>query len=153
MNKTISAIALVSIAFFTACNTDSDNQNGETHDFPTAISDERPVEGMSLETESGEAIDLQLAQPAQGGNTSGSLALNPPHGEPGHRCEIPVGAPLNSEPATNSDLVQQQIMQDHAQPAPTQPQPVNVGGQTARLNPPHGQPGHDCAVAVGAPLP
>jgi len=26
--------------------------------------------------------------------------MNPPHGEPGHRCDIAVGAPLNSKPAT-----------------------------------------------------
>jgi len=26
--------------------------------------------------------------------------MNPPHGQPGHRCEIAVGAPLNSQPAT-----------------------------------------------------
>jgi hypothetical protein len=25
--------------------------------------------------------------------------MNPPHGQPGHRCDITVGAPLNSKPA------------------------------------------------------
>jgi hypothetical protein len=37
-------------------------------------------------------------------------------------------------------------------PAASQPtfQPAASSGN---LNPPHGQPGHDCAVAVGAPLP
>jgi len=29
---------------------------------------------------------------------SSSTALNPKHGEPGHRCDIAVGAPLNSKP-------------------------------------------------------
>ncbi len=24
--------------------------------------------------------------------------MNPPHGQPGHRCDIPVGAPLDSPP-------------------------------------------------------
>ncbi len=24
--------------------------------------------------------------------------MNPPHGQPGHRCDIPVGSPLNSKP-------------------------------------------------------
>src|SRR5690554_7981985 len=28
------------------------------------------------------------------------IVLNPPHGEPGHRCEIPVGSPLNGHEAT-----------------------------------------------------
>src|SRR4028119_1665607 len=30
--------------------------------------------------------------------------------------------------------------------------PTAASGATKRLNPAHGQPGHDCAVAVGAPL-
>ena len=34
-----------------------------------------------------------------------STALNPPHGQPGHRCDILVGKPLNSKPATNAAAV------------------------------------------------
>jgi hypothetical protein len=34
-------------------------------------------------------------------------------------------------------------------PAPTN---TPTSGSTAKLNPAHGQPGHDCAIAVGAPL-
>jgi hypothetical protein len=30
--------------------------------------------------------------------TAGDGALNPEHGKPGHRCDIAVGAPLNSKP-------------------------------------------------------
>ncbi|WP_299700962.1 hypothetical protein [uncultured Pontibacter sp.] len=72
---------------------------------------------------------------------SGDVALNPEHGQPGHRCDIEVGAPLNlpAQPRLTS-------------PQPTfQPQPS--GSVAAGTNPPHGQPGHDCAVPVGAPLP
>ena len=60
------------------------------------------------------------------------VKLNPPHGQPGHRCDIAVGSPLNS-PAANQA------------PAPS-PEPV------VRINPPHGQPGHSCDVPVGSPL-
>jgi hypothetical protein len=28
-----------------------------------------------------------------------AAGLNPPHGQPNHRCDIAVGAPLNSPPA------------------------------------------------------
>ncbi|MEO8961495.1 MAG: hypothetical protein ABI325_06425 [Ginsengibacter sp.] len=70
------------------------------------------------------------------------FALNPEHGQPGHRCDIAVGAPLNS-PA-------QQL-----QPAPSRQLmpgiPANTGGSVT-INPPHGQPGHDCAIPVGQPL-
>jgi hypothetical protein len=31
--------------------------------------------------------------------TKTAPGMNPPHGEPGHRCDIAVGAPLNSKPA------------------------------------------------------
>jgi len=74
--------------------------------------------------------------------------MNPSHGQPGHRCDIPVGAPLNSPVAANS----------------TTPQVVSNSGQTVTtttmstaktpkgMNPPHGQPGHRCDIPVGSPL-
>lgn len=80
--------------------------------------------------------------------------LNPAHGEPGHRCEIAVGAPLNSAPdpaatttEAKSPLIQTQASES-ATPLPTTAaQPVAEG-----MNPAHGQPGHRCDIAVGAPL-
>lgn len=72
-------------------------------------------------------------------NTSGKK-LNPKHGEPGHRCDIAVGAPLDSKPT--------QVVTT-TQPAVTQVPAVKVG---KGLNPPHGQPNHRCDLAVGAPL-
>lgn len=71
-----------------------------------------------------------------------NVAKNPAHGEPGHRCDIPVGAPLNSPP--NPSTAPQVPIQN--QPSTTAP----TG--SGKINPPHGQPGHDCAVPVGAPL-
>jgi len=72
-------------------------------------------------------------------NTSGKK-LNPKHGEPGHRCDIAVGAPLDSKPT--------QVVTTR-QPAVTQIPAVKVG---KGLNPPHGQPNHRCDLAIGAPL-
>ena len=34
--------------------------------------------------------------------TDGAVKLNPAHGEPGHVCEIPVGAPLDGNAASTS---------------------------------------------------
>ena len=34
---------------------------------------------------------VEMQQPAA---PSGSVKLNPAHGQPGHKCELPVGAPL-----------------------------------------------------------
>ncbi len=81
-------------------------------------------------------------------STSGDMAaLNPEHGQPGHRCDIPVGAPLNGgnaakpvvTPVQGNNLIQNQ-------PGAT---PVKVADG---LNPPHGQPGHRCDIKVGDPL-
>lgn len=71
-------------------------------------------------------------------DSKGEIALNPAHGQPGHRCEIPVGAPLDSSPAKSSDKAQSGS-------------PVINSGDV-KLNPAHGQPGHRCDIKVGDPL-
>jgi len=73
-------------------------------------------------------------------------ALNPQHGQPGHRCDIAVGAPLNSPQSNASSSVV-------IPPTTTATAPV-VKTNTAevKLNPKHGEPGHRCDLAVGAPL-
>ena len=82
--------------------------------------------------------------------TASSGKLNPAHGQPGHDCGIAVGAPLNSKPtqaATKATTPEINV----SRPNTNSTLPVlNKKGQ--KLNPAHGQPGHDCAVAVGAPL-
>ena len=95
-------------------------------------------------------------------------ALNPAHGEPFHRCDIAVGAPIDSAPApkpTPAPQVAQQAPVNsnfntnpipaaapQVLPAP-QATPVtqNIGPKPA-VNPPHGQPHHRCDIQVGAPL-
>ncbi|WP_265197327.1 hypothetical protein [Aureitalea sp. L0-47] len=69
--------------------------------------------------------------------TSEAIAKNPAHGQPGHRCDIPVGAPLNSPPANTNSAT---------------PLNTNSGAANPKINPPHGQPGHRCDVKVGDPL-
>lgn len=72
--------------------------------------------------------------------------MNPPHGQPGHRCDIAVGAPLNSKPAA----VQTQTV--NAQPQVTMKEVPTTTKTAPGMNPPHGEPGHRCDIAVGAPL-
>lgn len=74
-------------------------------------------------------------------STSGDLAMNPAHGQPGHRCDIPVGAPLNT--TSGSSNTAPAINKTNAVPTP-----ISGSG----LNPPHGQPGHRCDIKVGDPL-
>ncbi|RKS55546.1 hypothetical protein BC962_0510 [Gillisia mitskevichiae] len=78
-------------------------------------------------------------------NSKTTAALNPVHGEPGHRCDLPVGAPLDQ--AASTSLQQNGTIQN------PNVSPVRVnGGDTPAVNPPHGQPGHDCSKPVGADL-
>ncbi len=85
--------------------------------------------------------------------------LNPPHGEPHHRCDLEVGAPLNgSAPAQNSAPVampkQTPVNNNfNTNPIPSSPSSSaqNTGAKPA-LNPAHGEPHHRCDLEVGAPL-
>ena len=71
------------------------------------------------------------------------VALNPAHGQPNHRCDISVGAPLDSAPTpvkTNSQT--SDVVLDKG----------TVTLPKGTPNPAHGQPGHSCAVKVGVAL-
>lgn len=80
-------------------------------------------------------------------NASGDVALNPAHGQPGHRCDIAVGAPLNgTAEKSNTTTTPQKIDLNNMNATPP---PTSGGG---KLNPAHGQPGHRCDIKVGDPL-
>lgn len=99
--------------------------------------------------------------------------MNPAHGQPGHRCDIPVGAPLNSPPGKTVPTQTSPVVTKNSNasvkmtPAVVNPDgtitpkptansgaPAILNAPTAEgMNPPHGQAGHRCDVAVGAPLP
>ena len=87
--------------------------------------------------------------------------MNPAHGQPGHRCDIAVGAPLNSAPAQPQATQNKSFTVTPAQVGSASVKEIT--GNTAQLtagntktapgmNPPHGQAGHRCDIAVGAPL-
>ena len=98
-----------------------------------------------------EATSPQTEMPAS--NTSNTTAaLNPAHGQPGHDCTIPVGAPLNGSSASNTQ-VQPQMTSGNTSPVRVNNTNPTTTSGTAMKNPPHGQPGHDCTIPVGADLP
>jgi hypothetical protein len=91
--------------------------------------------------------------------------MNPPHGQPGHRCDISVGAPLNSpvakpasqetgtvQPTTITSIPTTTTTTTTANPST----PAILNSETTAtapgMNPPHGEAGHVCGTAVGAPL-
>lgn len=92
---------------------------------------------------------LESATPSNASNAEALPpgSVNPPHGQPGHRCDIAVGAPLDgSSPQQNISIEPTQT--------PSTP-PANPGntGPKPELNPAHGQPWHRCDLQVGDPLP
>jgi hypothetical protein len=121
-----------------ACNSNKQQPAQEFKPTPTGLQGiQKPAASNSAPTTS------------QANSNSG--ALNPAHGQPGHSCAIPVGAPLNSAPAQTSTTQQVVTTQPTTKVTQQSPTPsVNEKGQ--KLNPAHGMPGHSCEIPVGAPL-
>ncbi|WP_290841903.1 hypothetical protein [Flavobacterium sp.] len=79
--------------------------------------------------------------------------MNPPHGQPGHRCDIPVGSSLSQPVKTAATPTTATPGQAPATITKVNPATAATAVKTAPgMNPPHGQPGHRCDIAVGAPL-
>ncbi|MCF4100773.1 hypothetical protein L1I30_03750 [Gillisia sp. M10.2A] len=85
-----------------------------------------------------EAANSQPEVETQATNPKTTATVNPAHGEPGHRCDIPVGASLN-----------QPVKTQQKNPSVS---PVWAETPSPSINPAHGQPGHDCSKPVGAKL-
>jgi len=166
--STVSFIAFLLLFTFISCN-NVKKEPGQSQQLPVLPQKlEQPVQSVEKTT---------APQPTTVQNNT-EVMLNPPHGQPFHRCDIPVGAPLNSQPAsTNQQPANNQVTTVAPQPSasapslannPTAPtvenakrfnssQPQNTATATSgtkpRLNPPHGQPFHRCDIPVGSPLP
>lgn len=112
--------------------------NGSQTQSPVSIS---PIQGNAPVQVSAPVI----SNPANNTASATPAGMNPPHGQPNHRCDIAVGAPLNSAP-TKAIATQTQSTASNIKPAAV-PSVVAPG-----MNPPHGQPNHRCDIAVGAPL-
>jgi hypothetical protein len=154
-------------------------QPGHRHDLPDGAL--LPIENTASSTVSAantnNALSNLTSQPDS--IASRSVAVNPPHGQPGHTCAIPVGAPLSSAPAdakvttASATDIRQGMNPAHGQPghrcdiavgAPLNSAPAKTTTSAATattttkttlasgINPAHGQPGHRCDIAVGAPL-
>ncbi len=122
----------------------------------TTATQANPGDVVPFYQQSGTAVQDQSIQSSETQNNNSGIVtatppgMNPPHGQPNHRCDIPDGAPLST--AVNASA--------SGQPSISQPLQVGTGLQnttaktvTAKgMNPPHGDSGHRCDIAVGAPL-
>ena len=171
MRKLNTLIAFTAIAFFTGCGNSVGDKSSETNlsldkaKFPVnqtiaaPVNNNAPANNVTLNP--GNAT-----QPVANPVTVSSQGLNPAHGQPGHRCDIAVGAPLDSKPTTPAITTTAPVTAANnsnpviIKPAETKPVistiPVTPASNTntaaSGLNPAHGQPGHRCDIAVGAPL-
>src|SRR5690554_2598804 len=149
IKKSSLLLCVGAMVLFTSCNSEEvveesadavkESVNETQHKLIDAEStNDKVVEEGAVNTNEGiENTPLNTAPYVNNGVT-----LNPPHGEPGHDCAVPVGQPLNASAGANVN-------------APTVNTPtVNtpIVNNNVRLNPAHGEPGHDCAVPVGQPL-
>lgn len=131
------AIAAMS---WTGCNSEASETTGP-------IPPSNNTNTVSPNTPPNQQAPSQVAVPPQQVPSPAAAAgLNPPHGQPGHRCDIEVGKPLDSKPIQATIPGNQQQQTTIA--SPQKANPATGPG----LNPPHGQPGHRCDLAVGAPL-
>ena len=119
---------------------DSSNVTNAQNSAPIIMNNSAPVAPQS------NTVSVNQTQPTAPG-------MNPPHGQPNHRCDIPVGAPLNSKKAEATTVKTTDIQTSMTAPIAA---PQNNAGSTsvaAGMNPAHGQPNHRCDIPVGAPLP
>ena len=128
-------LLLMAVPFFIACQ-DKETSPKESNE---------TVQEATLDQKK-QMLDNVVPANSANSNSADMGALNPEHGQPGHRCDIAVGAPLNGNAGSPSVTPVQgnnpiQIQSDAA--------PVKVADG---LNPAHGQPGHRCDVKVGDPL-
>ena len=147
---------LLATVLFTACNSGSGTKKSNAATTPASLP------GVTT-TPANNASAPVITAPSTNAATTGTTAAgtNPPHGQPGHRCDLAVGAPLNGAAAPSVTIPGNKPANNITiQPQPanttTMPMPTNTSGGGVRngvkLNPPHGQPGHDCSVQVGQPL-
>lgn len=156
--KSFLSLVFVSSILLTSCKKEVEVQNNTS---PTVVVPFTEV-GKQMKNEASTATQVQPTTNTLNPNntvaSAGSVAagMNPAHGQPSHRCDIPVGAPLNSPPAPAS-TASKPVVQQQAQSVPsataTTTTPAAAMPTPEGMNPPHGQANHRCDIAVGSPLP
>ena len=147
--KTFISLLFVTSVLITSCQNKTESKNSST---PTNVVPFTVVGNQMKE----ESQSTAAQQPGKNDVTTNAAVtgLNPAHGQPGHRCEIPVGAPLNT--ATTANNPQKAVTAAPTvttTPTPSAPTTVETAPTQEGMNPPHGQANHRCDIAVGAPLP
>ncbi|WP_318642388.1 hypothetical protein [Flavobacterium ardleyense] len=153
----LALIVMASMALY-SCKQDLQPQDSPIDESAAITEATQDPNGGNIQMQGGEQANAQpqimdspQMQPAQQPVSKVAAGMNPAHGQPGHRCDIQVGAPLNSPAGKPAP---QPITTPVQQSMPAAPSILNApsGNTAVGMNPAHGQPGHKCDVAVGAPL-
>ncbi len=156
MRKIIILGSMFAVVLMSCGETDTDETTTYPNYVPATIAPPQVADSMPAPQ-----VPIQMTRNTPQAAPSASVRINPPHGQPGHSCDVEVGAPLPAAgasvtPATGaSPMMVPNQGAPVAQPAPLPPPMqlnLNASGSTVKLNPAHGQPGHRCEIAVGAPL-
>ncbi|HRQ31261.1 MAG TPA: hypothetical protein PLU49_14360 [Saprospiraceae bacterium] len=148
----LAAVVLVGIAavFFNKFSKNSDKSeisdaSMERLNQPAAPSQQLQINGNQ------EGDQMNPGAMGGAGNAAASAGttapgMNPPHGQPGHKCEIPVGSPLDGSGSVSAKPKTAPLNNMATTP------PTEGADEGVMKNPPHGQPGHRCDIPVGSPL-
>lgn len=149
MRYYVTVVAVACISFIVSCGENEGGQQIEsarTASTPALSTPATPANNPSVQP---------ISNPTAPIIATGKV--NPAHGQPGHRCDVAVGAPLPAAnaPVLNTNPVSAPVINTPSAPATAvqpQPTPQPVASVANGLNPAHGQPGHRCDIAVGQPL-
>lgn len=146
MNLKITLLFAILITGLLACNNNAADPDFNYQKIIHADSTDTAKNKLAADTAVIKTQTTVTPAPTTSNTAAANTNLNPEHGKPGHRCDIAVGAPLNSKPVTPAPTT--------TAPQQNQPQVVSTKktATPAGMNPPHGEPGHRCDIAVGAPL-
>jgi len=157
----------LAIVCFVFASCSEDRNSNESTVTPSDNIETSPAENISDSEVSSMVNDSSVTAQSEPSSDASAVQqqaaprLNPPHGEPGHRCDMNVGDPLPDEsgstgPVTVSSPAVINTTEQSGNKSIMYEQPAGVqsgGAATAKLNPPHGEPGHRCDINVGDPLP
>ena len=160
MKKKIFLLGVLSSVLFVSCKKEEEVKPvKETQQPAQPFSGEAWLK-QTVGGQNQQPVQQQAVQQSTTTQMQTTAGLNPPHGQPGHRCEIPVGAPLDSKPAQKTQPQTTQVVTTKPAEQPVMKINSNSSSTTITgtstppgMNPPHGQEGHRCDIAVGAPLP
>jgi hypothetical protein len=156
--KNIFVAVAVTAFFIYGCDNAKTNDTSSQNVIPestTAQTEIIPSDSATQSIAPPPEVIQTVQAPAPSNPSTTAEGMNPAHGQPGHRCDIAVGAPLSSPPGPATPPAVSNPALQPANPSISIPPPTPTTPAiptAAGMNPPHGQPGHDCAIPVGSPL-